>query len=156
MAADPAGWSSINYVRRGGFGARRARQQQAPTDSNANNNSNTAELEVDSEDTDTEPLPHSGGLASKKRMNQEYQITSQNDIDRQGGNQEAVISRAMLAQIAARMRAARTADGAPAATGGVAATGGEVDPNGPIVLMGPNGPVMVQADNCSVSKPGGS
>ena len=41
---------------------------------------------------DDEEYVAPNGLSSKKRMHLEYQITSQNDVDRQGGNQEAFIT----------------------------------------------------------------
>ena len=144
MAADPAGWSSINHGRRGGVGSRRVRQQQAATTASTVNLDSHVEAHMESEETDTEPPPGPNGLASRKRMDQEYQITSRNDIERQGGNREAVISRAMLTQIAARMRAARNGN----ATAGAADGGGEDTSNPPIVIMGPDGePIMVQAPN---------
>ncbi|KAL8792941.1 MAG: hypothetical protein Q9195_004438 [Heterodermia aff. obscurata] len=77
------------------------------------------------------PAP-SEGLESRKRMHDSYQITSQNDAERQGGMREAFISRGMLAQLAARLRA-RT---------GTAGEGEEVDEDG--------GPVVLD-DNCIVS-----
>ncbi|KAG7009867.1 hypothetical protein G7Y79_00001g001390 [Physcia stellaris] len=71
------------------------------------------------------------GLASRKRMHESYEITSQNDAERQGGMREAYVSRRMLAQLAARLR------GRPSTTG----EGGEAVEEGiPIVLD----------DNCDV------
>lgn len=36
--------------------------------------------------------PEQAGLASRKRMHQSYQITSQNDVERQGGLRDAYIT----------------------------------------------------------------
>ncbi|OAX80682.1 hypothetical protein ACJ72_04977 [Emergomyces africanus] len=44
------------------------------------------------------------GLKSRKRMQDSYQIMSQNDIDRQGGMNEAFITRGVLARLAATLR----------------------------------------------------
>ncbi|KMU86457.1 WD repeat containing protein [Coccidioides immitis H538.4] len=44
------------------------------------------------------------GLRSRKRMQDSYQITSQNDVNRQGGMNEAFITRSMLARLAASLR----------------------------------------------------
>ncbi|EDN08255.1 conserved hypothetical protein [Histoplasma mississippiense (nom. inval.)] len=47
---------------------------------------------------------HELGLKSRKRMQDSYQIMSQNDINRQGGMNEAFITRGMLARLAAALR----------------------------------------------------
>ncbi|EEP81871.1 conserved hypothetical protein [Uncinocarpus reesii 1704] len=44
------------------------------------------------------------GLRSRKQMQNSYQIMSQNDVDRQGGMNEAFITRSMLARLAASLR----------------------------------------------------
>ncbi|PGH23265.1 hypothetical protein AJ80_02681 [Polytolypa hystricis UAMH7299] len=44
------------------------------------------------------------GLKSRKRMQDSYQIMSQNDVNRQGGMNEAFITRSMLARLAATLR----------------------------------------------------
>lgn len=51
------------------------------------------------------------GLSSRKRMHQQYQITSQNDMDRKGGREDAFITRALLAQLAQRIHAHQAAGG---------------------------------------------
>lgn len=45
------------------------------------------------------------GLRSRKAMHEQYQITSQNDMDRKGGREDAFITRALLAQLAQRLHA---------------------------------------------------
>ncbi|RAL02352.1 WD repeat-containing protein [Aspergillus ibericus CBS 121593] len=45
-----------------------------------------------------------GGLGSRKRLHDSYRIMSQNDVDRQGGMNEAYITRHMLARLAATLR----------------------------------------------------
>ena len=49
--------------------------------------------------------PADAGLASRKRMHQSYTITSQNDVDRQGGMSDAYLTRSMLARLAATIHA---------------------------------------------------
>ncbi|KAH0273456.1 WD40 repeat-like protein, partial [Aureobasidium melanogenum] len=56
---------------------------------------------------DDETYVAPGGLSSRKRMHLEYQITSQNDVERQGGNQETFITRSMLASLAQHLRRQR-------------------------------------------------
>lgn len=51
------------------------------------------------------------GLTSRKCMEESYQITSQNDSERQGGMRDAFITRGMLAQLAARLQARNAAGG---------------------------------------------
>ncbi|KAL8860325.1 MAG: hypothetical protein Q9178_003296 [Gyalolechia marmorata] len=74
------------------------------------------------------------GLASRKRMDQREEIIRENEVQRQGGMREAFITRGMLAQLSARLRARQTAAGGE---GGV----GEAEEEGV--------PIMVD-DNCSV------
>ncbi|KAK4920391.1 hypothetical protein LTR28_012889, partial [Elasticomyces elasticus] len=79
-----------------------------------------------------------GGLASKKRTHLEYQITSQNDVDRQGGNHDASITRSMLTQLAEAIHRQR---------GGIGDAGGETGGDGDEgEHMGP----LVIDDNCTV------
>ncbi|KAM5441929.1 hypothetical protein MferCBS31731_003192 [Microsporum ferrugineum] len=44
------------------------------------------------------------GLESRKRLHDSYQILSQNDVNRQGGMNEAFLTRSMLARVAATLR----------------------------------------------------
>ncbi|KAI9876852.1 MAG: hypothetical protein M1830_005462 [Pleopsidium flavum] len=78
--------------------------------------------------------PEQAGLASRKRMHQSYQITSQNDVERQGGIRDAYITRGMLAQLATRLRQRQA--------GGAAQAGGD-DEEG-------EGGAMVVDDNCAI------
>lgn len=72
------------------------------------------------------------GLSSRKRMHQEYEIISQNDMDRRGGREDAFITRALLAQLAQRLHRH---------------TGGEDDDDdegeGPILLNNDEGCAMM-------------
>jgi len=78
------------------MGHPRARRPQ-PTSPNANSANDTKTKhgtsqadEADSEIDDRNP--RNGGLASRKRMHESYQIISQNDAERQGGMQDAFIT----------------------------------------------------------------
>ncbi|KAL8767976.1 MAG: hypothetical protein Q9209_005647 [Squamulea sp. 1 TL-2023] len=75
-----------------------------------------------------------GGLASRKRMDQRDDIIRENNVQRQGGMREAFITRGMLAQLSARLRARQAAAGGE----GGAGEGGDEGV-----------PIMVD-DNCSV------
>lgn len=92
--ADPATFSSLGFGR-----SRRRHVPSAPTSEPAAPRK-TAD-KSDDEDAESKIAPN--GLPSKKRMHLEYQITNQNDIDRKGGNREALITRSMLAQLAQRI-----------------------------------------------------
>ncbi|KAL9040351.1 MAG: hypothetical protein Q9180_001965 [Flavoplaca navasiana] len=70
------------------------------------------------------------GLSSRKRMDRREEIIRENDVQRQGGMREAFITRGMLAQLSARLRARQAAGG-----------GGEGEDDGV--------PIMVD-DNCSI------
>ncbi|OQN95366.1 hypothetical protein B0A48_18472 [Cryoendolithus antarcticus] len=51
------------------------------------------------------------GLTSRRRMHEATEIMARNDVDRRGGNQDSLISRSMLMQLATRLHAQRTARG---------------------------------------------
>ncbi|KAL8926342.1 MAG: hypothetical protein Q9172_001793 [Xanthocarpia lactea] len=74
------------------------------------------------------------GLVSRKRMDQREEIIRENEVQRQGGMREAFITRGMLAQLSARLRARQTAAGGEGGDG-------EAEEEGV--------PIMVD-DNCSV------
>lgn len=81
-----------------------------------------------------EDEPREEGLLSRKRMHQSYQIVSQNDMQRKGGMRDAFITRGMLAQLAARLRARQ---------------GGAGDLGGGVVL-GEDGEAVLVDDNCTI------
>ena len=51
-----------------------------------------AKSESDDASSEDEPAPTNHGLASCKRMQENYQITTRNDVDRRGGMQEAYLT----------------------------------------------------------------
>ncbi|KAK7179292.1 hypothetical protein DPSP01_005714 [Paraphaeosphaeria sporulosa] len=57
----------------------------------------------DDDDDDDDDEVAENGLKSRKAMHEQYQITSQNDMDRKGGREDAFITRALLAQLAQRL-----------------------------------------------------
>ncbi|KAF2654565.1 WD40 repeat-like protein [Lophiostoma macrostomum CBS 122681] len=81
-SADP-GLSSLVFGER-----RRARMSR--TSDSAGRREESQEAASDSEEEDAEVALN--GLASRKRMHQEYEITSQNDMDRKGGREDAFIT----------------------------------------------------------------
>lgn len=83
QAADASDFSSIQWPLR--LGDRRVRSTHS-----RNAESEPAVAAAVDEHDDNYVAPN--GLASRKRMHDEYKITSQNDISRQGGNQEAYIT----------------------------------------------------------------
>jgi len=83
QAADTSDFSSVQWPLR--LGGRRA-----PRRSSGNAASEPAAAAPVDQYDDEYVAPN--GLASRKRIHDEYQITTQNDISRQGGNQEAYIT----------------------------------------------------------------
>lgn len=88
--------SSLNWP---GTRPRHRRRQQASTSATteADPEHATNGTPATKEDSDLEDVPETtraanGGLASRRRMRDSYQITSQNDIERQGGMRDAYIT----------------------------------------------------------------
>ncbi|KAF2476321.1 WD and tetratricopeptide repeat-containing protein [Lindgomyces ingoldianus] len=94
-SVDP-GFSTLGYARR-----RWRSASASPTSEPAVPNGSSQEPQ-DASDDDEVAL---NGLSSKKRMHKQYQITSQNDMERKGGRNDAFITRALLAQLAQRIHA---------------------------------------------------
>ncbi|USP82491.1 WD repeat protein iqw1 [Curvularia clavata] len=117
-SADPASFSSIRWGRRG---------RAVSTEASAETETEPA-VETPS-DSDDEVVP--GGLSSRRRMHQSYQITSQNDMDRKGGRDDYFISQAVFAQLARHL--AR----------GQAAGGGEEGEEG-------NEAIVITEENCNI------
>ena len=91
-SADSGAFSSLAFGRR-----RRAQRPSAssppPRDPSA------------SDDEDDEVA--GDGLRSRKALHNLYKITSKNDMDRKGGHEDALITRALLAQLHQRLHAHR-------------------------------------------------
>ncbi|KAG9816232.1 WD40 repeat-like protein, partial [Aureobasidium melanogenum] len=116
-AVDSSTFSSISWMRR------RRQNRQAGTTSEPAVDAGAEERNA----ADDEDYVAPGGLASRKRMHLEYQITSQNDVERQGGNQETFITRSMLASLAQHLRRQRAEGGGEGEDGeGGAFPGGRV------------------------------
>lgn len=113
-SADTTGFSSINIGRR-----RRPSRPEAE-----------AEATEDEALSDSDGEVAVGGLRSRKRMQQAYQIMSKNDMDRKGGRDDYFISRAVFAQLARHIAANQGGDG-------------ELGEDG-------EGPIVITEDNCSV------
>ncbi|KAI7264165.1 WD40 repeat-like protein [Hortaea werneckii] len=121
-AHDPSQFSSLAYPARIGRRVpRRSQRQSGGEGETADRSHDSSEppgllpLETAVHDTilpeEEEDFVAPSGLQSRKRMQNAHQITSSNDRDREGGNSDAFITRGMLAQIAARIRAHRAATG---------------------------------------------
>jgi nuclear receptor interaction protein len=134
-AVDSSTFSSISWMRR------RRQNRQAGATSEPAVDAGAEERNA----ADDENYVAPGGLASRKRMHLEYQITSQNDVERQGGNQETFITvsksgyscqttcadmrwqRSMLASLAQHLRRQRAEGGGEGEDGeGGAITGSRV------------------------------
>lgn len=95
-AADASAFSSISLP--GRIRGRRLPRQQsssATTSEPAMPSADEIRRRLEQEDDDDFVAP--SGLASRKRMHEEYQIVSRNDADRQGGNTETYITVSTLA-----------------------------------------------------------
>ncbi|KAI9698878.1 MAG: hypothetical protein M1820_007299 [Bogoriella megaspora] len=126
-ASDPSNYSSINdFTRRRSRPSQSAEESSGATSEPAVTSSSAEPLEDDFKD----PPIARNGLSSRKRLDKEYEITSQNDVDRQGRNQEFFLTRSMLAQLAAGLRQ-RQENGGGNGEGENAGLG-----NGPMVVGG--------------------
>ncbi|RMZ72118.1 wd and tetratricopeptide repeat [Pyrenophora seminiperda CCB06] len=124
-SADTHSFSSLNWGRR-----RRNGTTDTPTDTEGE-----AAVEAGS-DSDDEVVP--GGLSSRKRMHQAYQITSKNDMDRKGGRDDYFISQAVFAQLARHIARGQAASG----EGGEGGEGEEGEDGHPIVITEENCSIM--------------
>jgi nuclear receptor interaction protein len=94
-AHDASGFSSLAWPPR--YGGRR-RASRRSTSHSEQEGSATSEPAVsrrnnDEEDeNDNDEYVAPAGLASRRRLHQSYEITQQNDVERQGGNQDAFIT----------------------------------------------------------------
>ncbi|KAI9788309.1 MAG: hypothetical protein M1816_006995 [Peltula sp. TS41687] len=135
----PGGSSGFSALELGGrtrFGRRRpGRPTTTNNDGEEHANTETQEKSTGGDDDDEDnPMrpPAEGGLASRRRMHNSYEILAQNDAERQGGMREAQITRGMLARIAAHLRergAGGDAGGVVFATGGGEVEGLVLDEN---------------------------
>ncbi|CAN9315355.1 unnamed protein product [Alternaria alternata] len=116
QSSDPGSFSSLNF-------GRRRRNRAAEPSAEATESESAVDAPSDSDD---EVAP--GGLSSRKRMHQSYQITSQNDMDRKGGRDDYFISQAVFAQLARHIARGQ----------GGGEEGGE------------GGPVIITEENCNI------
>lgn len=84
VARDATNFSSLAWPNRLGRLPRRGTMRT----SSASEPAVAPQLNVEEDDEYVAPT----GLASRKKMHDAYQITSQNDVERQGGNQDALIT----------------------------------------------------------------
>ncbi|KAL8692468.1 MAG: hypothetical protein Q9218_002504, partial [Villophora microphyllina] len=105
------GYSSNGFTTHSSLSGYRRRSRRAPSES--------------------EDGPPEEGLASRRRMDQREEIVRENDLQSRGGMREAFITRGMLAQLSARLRARQAAAGGE---------GGDEE--------GGDGPAVMIDDNC--------
>ncbi|KAK7627835.1 wd and tetratricopeptide repeat protein [Phyllosticta citricarpa] len=91
--ADSSTFSSIS------FGRLRRRHARQSTSAHENEIDSSYVPEGDEEEPES-AAPN--GLASRRRMHDEYRITSENDVNREGGSRENFITRTMLEELAQR------------------------------------------------------
>lgn len=90
-AHDASGFSSLAWPPR--LGRRRASRRSAASETNGEVTSEPAMARRDEdEELENDEYVAPAGLASRKRMHESYQIMQQNDVERQGGNQDAFIT----------------------------------------------------------------
>ncbi len=82
-AADSSQFSSLAWPSR--YGRRRQSRRESSTQT-------TSEPAVPAPDADDEEYVAPTGLASRKKMKDMYRIMNQNDVERQGGNQDAFLT----------------------------------------------------------------
>lgn len=98
----------MNRLRRraAAAGGRGANTQDRGTQHGGGSANGIDEPEVATEllsDSESEQV-YANGLASRRRMHDEYKITSENDMNRRSGNNHQYISRGFLEMLAARMQ----------------------------------------------------
>ena len=103
---DPSTFSSISWPRRAGRQSIR-RTAEPPPAEGANVTSEAAvpanaDQHHTSVDRDDDDFVAPSGLASRRRMHDSYRIVNQNDVERQGGNQDAYITVRSLHALLAR------------------------------------------------------
>jgi nuclear receptor interaction protein len=94
-AHDASGFSSLAWPPRYGGRRRASRRRTSHSEHEGSTTSEPAvsrsnNEEEDENDNDEYVAP--AGLASRRRLHQSYEITQQNDVERQGGNQDAFIT----------------------------------------------------------------
>lgn len=119
-SSDPASFSSLRW----------GRGRNRPTEDSAETSTEPAAEAPD--DSDDEVAP--GGLTSRRRMHQSYQITSQNDMNRKGGREDYFISQAVFAQLARHIARGQ---------GGGGTGGGEEGEDG-------DGSIVISEENCNM------
>lgn len=120
QSSDPANFSSLNFGRR--------RRSQAAAAQASNRASGEGVADDDNSDSSDDEVG-AGGLSSRKRFHQAYEITSKNDMDRKGGREDYFISQAVFAQLARHIAAQQAGDG-------------EGDEDG--------APIVIDEDNCTI------
>lgn len=99
-AHDASSFSSIAWPVRIG---RRRRQTTSDQETTSSGHAIPAPSQEEREAAEDEEYIAPNGLRSRKRMHDHYRITQQNDVERAGGNQEAVITvRDLLSYLLAR------------------------------------------------------
>lgn len=94
-AADSENFSSLAWPPRMG---RRVRRQGGTSEPAV---PRREQMDVEEEEDDDYVAP--GGLASRRRMHESYRIMQQNDLERQGGNQDAFITVSQIPESLLRM-----------------------------------------------------
>ncbi|KXT04418.1 hypothetical protein AC578_3604 [Pseudocercospora eumusae] len=112
-AHDASSFSSIAWPMRIGRRTQRHRASNVETTSEP---AVPAEQQREIDDDDDFVAPN--GLSSRKRMHDAYRIMQSNNMEREGGNQQAAITRALLAHLTERIRRHLTETGENPAIGG--------------------------------------
>ncbi|KAF2837813.1 WD40 repeat-like protein [Patellaria atrata CBS 101060] len=110
-SVDPSNFSSLGTGRTRGSSLLLNRRPSTAVRATASNSSrserqtNALDSDQDSDYESSEEEIKPGGLESRKRLHQEYEITSRNDVERRTGGGDAYITRSMLAQLAQHIQA---------------------------------------------------
>lgn len=90
QAADPSAFSSLAWPAR--IGRRRPGRRESQPESQTTTTSEPAVPTTIPENPDEDDHISPTGLRSRKKMRDAYRIMNQNDVDRQGGNQDAFLT----------------------------------------------------------------
>ena len=86
------GISSQDSVNHSSLSFGRSRRRAPPPCETIDEPDHVGSFNEDADDTESLGTPRNGGLASRRRMQNSYQIISQNDSERQGGIRDAFIT----------------------------------------------------------------
>jgi nuclear receptor interaction protein len=110
-AHDASEFSSIAWPPRYGGRRRASRRSTSHSEGSGATSEPAMDRRDEDDENDNDDYVAPSGLASRRRLHESYQITQQNDVERQGGNQDAFITVSKFPIKAAQILRTRIARG---------------------------------------------